>query len=218
MPLTSCATSSACSPGSVEVRARGFTLIELLAAIAVLAVLGAMAFRGLGSILEAESRVQAETRRWGDVALALSQMNEDVLLAVGRTVQDAAGRQAPALRVGAAALERAAGDDAPLVLTRLGSGEGAAAQSAPRRVGYRVREGILEYLAWPALDVAPAAVPQAYTLLDGVQRLQVEALDEGGQWRAAWPAGPAADALPRALRIRLVLAGGEDITRILALK
>jgi len=200
------------------VRARGFTLIELLAAIAVLALLGAMAFRGLGSILEAESRVQAETRRWGDVALAFSQMHEDALMAVGRTVQDAAGRRAPALRVGAAALERFEGDDAPLVLTRLGSGEGAAAQSAPRRVGYRVRDGILEYLAWPALDVAPAAAPQAYALLEGVQSLRVEALDEEGRWLPAWPAGLVVDALPRALRIRVVLAGGEDLTRILALK
>ena len=199
-------------------RARGFTLIELLAAIAVLALLGAMAFRGLGSILDAESRVQGETRRWGDVALAFSQMHEDALMTVGRTVQDAAGRLAPALRVGAAALVRFEGDDAPLVLTRLGSGEGAAAQSAPRRVGYRVRDGNLEYLAWPALDVAPAAAPQAYALLDGVQSLEVEALDEAGRWLPAWPAGQTLDALPRALRIRLVLAGGEDLTRILALK
>lgn len=199
-------------------RARGFTLIELLAAIAVLAVLGAMAFRGLGSILEAESRVQEETRRWGDVSLAFSQMNEDVLMAVGRTVQDAAGRLAPALRVGAAALERAEGDDAPLVLTRLGSGEGAAAQSAPRRVGYRVRDGVLEYLAWPALDAAPAAAPQAYTLLEGVQGLTVEALDEQGRWHPVWPAGRTVDALPRALKISLALAGGEEVTRMLALK
>lgn len=193
-------------------RARGFTLLELLAAMAVLAVLGALGFRGLSSVLEAESRLQAETRRWNDLALLFSQLGEDMTMAVERPVRGFAGRASPAL-----SLEVPTDPIHPnLVLTRLGIGEGSAAQSAPRRVGYRLREGKLEYLVWPSPDAVPGAPPAAYVALEQVAAVQWQALDADGRWVNAWPAGPAANALPRAISVRLTLAGGDEVTRILA--
>ena len=116
-------------------RQRGFTLLELLVAMAVLALLGALGFRALSSVLEAETRLQAETRRWGDLALFFSQLGEDMTMAAERPVRGLAGRMSPAL-----SLEQPTDPIHPnLVLTRLGIGEGSAAQSAPRRVGYRLR-------------------------------------------------------------------------------
>jgi general secretion pathway protein J len=200
------------------VRARGFTLLELLVAMAVLAILGALGFRGLNSILDAESRLQAESRRWGDVSLLFSQMTEDLAMAVERTARDGDERTSPALLLRAAPDETAAGDDAQLVVTRLGIGEGAAAQSAPRRVGYRLRDGALEYLVWPAPDAAPGTTPAAYEVLGNVADLQLEALDFDGRWAPAWPAARSASALPRAVTVRIVLSGGETITRILPLR
>ena len=195
-------------------RQRGFTLLELLAAMAVLAVLGALGFRGLNSVLETESRLQAETRRWNDLALLFSQLGEDMTMAVERPVRELAGRTSPAL-----SLQESTDPIHPhLVLTRLGIGEGSAAQSAQRRVGYRLREGKLEYLVWPSPESAPGVPPAAYVALEHVASVQWEALDADGRWVNAWPAGRAANALPRAISLRLALAGGGEVTRILALR
>ena len=199
-------------------RQRGFALLELLAAMAVLAVLGTLSFRGLSSVLDAESRLQAETRRWTDVSLLFSQLGEDMAMAVERTRRDAAGRTSPALRLSGDAREPAGAEDAQLVVSRLGIGEGAAAQSALRRVGYRLRDGKLEYLVWPSPDSAPGAQPAVYAVLEGVAELHWQALHADGRWVDAWPVGTAAEVLPRAVSVRLALAGGVEVTRILALR
>jgi general secretion pathway protein J len=198
-------------------RQRGFTLLELLVAMAVLAILGALAFRGLDSVLDAEARLQAESRRWSDVSLLFSQLSEDLTMAVERTARDGAERTSPALRLHSAAGESAA-DDAQLVNTRLGIGEGAAAQSAPRRVGYRLRERTLQYLVWPAPDSAPRTTPVAYEVLDNVADLRLQALDFDGRWADEWPGARPVSALPRAVTMRIELSGGETITRIVALR
>jgi general secretion pathway protein J len=198
------------------VRPRGFTLLELLAAMAVLAVLGTLSFRGLSSVLDAESRLQAETRRWTDMSLLFSQLGEDMTMAVERTRRDAANRASPALRLAGGVPADAEG--AQLVVSRLGIGEGAAAQSALRRIGYRLREGRLEYLVWPSPDSAPGAQPAVYAVLEGVAELHWQALHADGRWVDAWPAGSAAEALPRAVSLRLALADGIEVTRILALR
>lgn len=195
-------------------RSRGFTLLELLAAMAVLTVLGALAFRGLGSVLDAESRLQVETRRWNDLALLFSQLGEDMTMAVARPVRGFAGRTSPALSL----RESTDLTQPQLVLTRLGIGEGSAAQSAPRRVGYRLREGKLEYLVWPSPDGVSGAPPAAHVALEHVAAVQWQALDADGRWLSAWPPGPGANALPRAVAVRLTLAGGDEVTRILALR
>ena len=216
--------------GFTVLGARGFTLLELLVALAVLAVVGMLGSRGLNSVLEAEARLQAESRRWSDVALLFSQLSEDLTMAVGRTTRDAADRTNPALLLtaGTATVSAgttmegagiaATGSDAQLTVTRLGIGEGAATQSAPRRVGYRLRGGVLEYLVWPDLDAAPATTPAAYELLTGVTDLKWQALDVDGRWDSIWPASRAVGALPRAVSVRLALADGGEITRILPLR
>lgn len=199
-------------------RACGFTLLELLVAMAVLAVLGTLGFRGLESVLNAEERLQAETRLWDGASLLFSQLSEDAAMAVGRTVRDASGRTRPPLQLSGAPDDNAPVEEAQLVISRLGTGDGAAAQSAPRRVGYRLRGSTLEYLVWPALDAAPGAEPAAYPILEHVSDLQLQALDVDGRWATAWPTPASQAPLPRAVRARIVFAGGEDVFRILPLR
>jgi general secretion pathway protein J len=195
-------------------RQRGFTLLELLAAIAVLAVLGALGFRGLSSVLEAESRLQVETRQWNDLALLFSQLAEDMTMAVERPVRGPAGATSPAL-----SLQEATDSVQPqLVVTRLGIGEGSAAQSAPRRVGYRLREGKLEYLVWRSADGVPSVAPAAHVALEHVAAAHWQALDADGRWVNAWPAGGPANVLPRAISVRLALTSGDEVMRILSLR
>jgi len=192
---------------------RGFSLIELLVAMAVLAALASVTFRGLSSILESEARVQAETRRWGDVAIVMAHLGRDLSLAAARPVRDGAGalRAALILENGA---EAASGQ---LLLTRFGDG-GAASQADPRRVAYRVREGTLEYLVWPAADAAPGAEPASNAILENVTDLRLRALGADGAWVAVWPGTQPTNALPRAIEAQLVLAGGARITRLFALR
>jgi general secretion pathway protein J len=175
-------------------RETGFTLLELLAALAVLAVLASLSFRGLSSVLDGEAHVREQARRWSDVGLLLGQLREDVTSAV----------EGRGLALGASA-------DAQLVLTRFAEEPAA----PPRRVGYRLREGTVEYLLWaPGRDAggAPAAI---HPVLAGVAELRLSALSEDGAWSPVWPAG---QALPRALAVDLALASGERITRLFALK
>jgi general secretion pathway protein J len=212
-------------------RSRGFTLLELLVAIAVLAVVGALGYRGLNSVLEAEARLQAESRRWSDIALLFSQLSEDLTMAVGRTTRDATDLTGPALVLTAStgtvvdagsamasSGATVAGTEAQLVVTRLGIGEGTAPQSAPRRVGYRLRDGALEYLVWPDLDVAPGTTPAAYELLRRGRSEVAKALDVDGRWTPVWPANRPASALPHAVSVRVTLVDGGEITRIVPLR
>jgi general secretion pathway protein J len=199
-------------------RSRGFTLLELLVAMAVLAIVGALGYRGLNSILDAEARLQAESRRWSDVSLLFSQLSEDLTMAVGRTSRDDADRTSPALLLTGSSGAPSPAGSAQLMVTRLGIGESSASQSAPRRVGYRLRDGTLEYLVWPDLDAAPGSTPAAYELLGDVAELHWQALDADGRWASDWPVTRPAAALPRAVSMRIVLAGGGEITRILPLR
>jgi general secretion pathway protein J len=111
---------------------RGFSLLELLVAVALLALLAALGFRGLSSILDAEAHVQAETRRWSELAVVMGQLGQDLSLALARPVATAAGE---------------------LAITRLGESDAGALQSGPRRVSYRLRGATLEY------QVGPSASP-----------------------------------------------------------
>jgi general secretion pathway protein J len=193
---------------------RGFTLVEMLAAMAVLAVLAAVGLRGLSSILESEARVRAETRRWNDVALVMTQVGRDLALAVARPAHDGAGNARAALIVGGIQ----DGIHSQLELTRLGDDDNGPWQGEPRRVGYRLRERTLEYVVWPVLDDAPGTQPAVSPVLEGVTDLRLRTLDEDGAWASVWPAGGAPAAQPRGVELQLTLEGGARIRRFFALR
>jgi len=171
----------------------GFTLLELLAALAVLAVLASLSFRGLSSVLGTEARVREEAQRWNEVGLLLDQLREDASSLV----------PSRGLALGASSSE------AQLVLTRFAD----EAPAPPRRVGYRLREGTVEYLLWPlgrAADSQPAVRP----VLANVAEMKLSALRDDGTWVPVWPVGP----VPRALAVELALASGERVTRLFPLR
>jgi general secretion pathway protein J len=176
-------------------RARGFTLLELLVAMAVLALLASISWRGLDSILGAQAQVQAEMRRWEDVDRVLQQLARDLSLALERPEHAPAGE---------------------LLITRLGEMEAGAGQSGPRRVGYRLRDGGLEYFTHSSSSAATTV--EASRVLENVAALELRALGPDGQWRPLrLEPHQAAGAPPRALAAEIVLAGGERISRIFPL-
>jgi general secretion pathway protein J len=176
-------------------RSPGFTLLELLAALAVLAVLASLSFRGLSSVLDGEAHVREEARRWSEVGFLLGQLREDITSAM----------EARGLALGSSA-------EAQLVLTRFADEPAA----PPRRVGYRLREGTVEYLLWAQGREAGAPPAAAYAVLANVAEMRISALAADGTWVPVWPAG--SQTLPRALAVELALASGERVTRLFALK
>ena len=89
--------------------------------------------------------------------------------------------------------------------------------SAGQRIAYRFNNGTVEVLYWAGYDRPREAQPTAYPLVADVTRFRLSYLSSGGSWVEAWPFPRDTD-LPRAVKVELTLASGEDIERWLALR
>jgi general secretion pathway protein J len=190
--------------------ARGFTLIELLTALLILSLLALMSYRGLGAVLDAREHVRQETEKWRRVASFVARFERDVQLAAPRPVRSASG-VAPAWRGRPdATLEPR------LEFSRFASAEGV---DTARRLAYRLNEKQeVELWLWPGLDIAPDVLPARYPVLAGVTRFEVQYLTANLAWVDAWPTSTLDPLIPQAVQLRIVLASGEEIVRVLALK
>jgi len=80
---------------------------------------------------------------------------------------------------------------------------------APRRIAYRLNENDQVELWLP---------PARYPVLSAVAQFELQYLDPGLAWVEAWPRSERDPALPQAVRLRIVLASGEELVRVFALK
>ena len=189
---------------------RGFTLIELMTAILVLSLLALMSYRGLGAVLDAREHVKQETDKWRRVAAFFTRFERDVELAAPRAVRTPDGL-APAWR-GAPAVTAAVN----LEFSRFASTEGV---DTARRIGYRLNEKQeIELWLWSGLDVAPNTLPARYPVLAGVKTFELQYLNPALAWVDAWPNSPTDLQIPRAVRLRIVLASNEEIVRVFVLQ
>ena len=185
---------------------RGFTLIELMSALLILALLALMSFRGLGAVLDARDHVRRETEKWKSVAAFFSRFQHDAQLSSPRAVRAASGI-APAWRG-----DRSSGAE----FSRFAQAEGL---DSARRVGYRLNEASeIEISLWPGLDVAPNAQPARYVVLSAVTLFELQYLGPELAWVDAWPRADRGSLLPQAVRLRIVLASGEELIRVFSLK
>ena len=187
----------------------GLTLIELIVAVALLALLTVMAYRGLDSMTRANDRTLAESERWRAMTLLLERFGADVSQPARRPVRGPADAPLPAWW--GRAMSEPNGADAQLEFSR---------KSPPgrdeSRLGYRLRGGNVELLVWGVLDRAPASPAEVYPLLEQVSALQFRHLDAQGVWQEQWPVKDT-EPLPRAVSIELTLAEGPSVKRIFAL-
>jgi general secretion pathway protein J len=187
----------------------GLTLIELIVAVALLALLTVMAYRGLDSMTRANDRTLAESERWRATTLLLERFGADVSQPARRPVRGAAGVPLPAWW--GRAMSEPEGADAQFEFTR---------KSPPgrdeSRLGYRLRDGNVELLVWRVLDRAPVSSVEVYALLEHVSALRFRHLDAQGLWQDQWPVTDS-EPLPRAVSIELTLTDGPSVKRIFAL-
>ena len=204
---------------------RAFTLVELLVALAIFAIMAMMSYRTLDSVFQTRQHLSSETARLRDVALLFARLDDDFVALFDRPARNADNLLDDALRL-TALLPGA--DDATLVFTRSGFAGGTGQSAAPQRVGYRIKEDVLELVLWPSLDSAPRTVPRAVPALTGVREAKWRAMDGGGNWQNVWRSTPvstsgatstiAPSLMPAALELSITLANGETLTRVFALR
>ena len=201
-----------------ERQIRGFTLIEVLIALTIFAVMSALAYRGLTSILDARDRVAQENRKWREISVFFARLEADLVNAVARDIRNS-NNLTEAAFIGNATFAKES--EGQLMFTRMGLPGASGTLAAPQRLGYRLKQGTVEELVWPVLDQGQRTVPAVYPLLAGVNTLRLRYLDSTNQWRDTWPGLSSATAtvtpLPKAVEVALTLDSGETITRLLLL-
>lgn len=187
----------------------GLTLVELIVAVALLALLTVMAYRGLDSMTRANERTLIESERWRTITLFLERFAADVSQPARRPLRGPS--DAPLATWWGRAISEPAGTEAQFEFSRKSpSGQDES------RLGYRLRGGSVELLVWPVLDRAPGSSVQVYPLLQDVSALRFRHLDAQGLWQDHWPVADT-EPLPRAISIEFTLGGGSPVKRIFAL-
>lgn len=191
-------------------RHRGFTLLEVLVAIGIFALFSTMAYGSLTRLLESRERVETERLFWREIALAFGRMQDDFTFARNRPVRDTDGGPLPAFR-GQPTDLRALGEPS-VELTR-----GGVTSIGPlpdlQRIAYRLDEGVLYRVYWPALDRAATTKPISIPVFEDVEDFKVRFYQNA--WLDHWPplGQTQFPALPRAVEITLAHRTRGSFTR-----
>ncbi|CAB3920087.1 PulJ/GspJ family protein [Achromobacter piechaudii] len=198
---------------SRRTRQAGFTLIEVLVALALMALVSLMAWRGLASVSSARDRIEQQAEDTDAIVRTLGQMARDVELSYSGPGFDAPGKDAVALSSGLRLLRQSRGGQTLEVLRPDPDGNG-----LWQRVQWQVRpDGLWRASGPPApRSPLPAAVNGAL-LLPGVHALSLRAWVPGVGWANA---NASFGAAPTGIEITLARGAASDpqrYTRILEL-
>jgi len=180
---------------------RGFTLLELLIALAIFALVAAMAYGGLNTMLRTTDGMEARADALRAIQLGWLWVDRDLEQFLDRPIRNEYGDRLAALRVGT--------PDGDLIeFTRAGwSNPLGEARSSLQRVAYRLEDDILYRRWWLVLDRAQDSAPVEEPLLEGVTEVEIRVLDDQRRWQAQWPPldqdPEAPPARPLAIELRL---------------
>jgi general secretion pathway protein J len=187
----------------------GFTLIELLVAVALMAVVSLLSWRGLDAVLQSRERIAAASDELRALSLAFSQLDED--LRKSWAVRLLRPSQAPVRLTVVGEQARA-----QLELLRESGRNDAPTQIQP--VIWRLQAGQLErgFGPWRAPDgLAPSVALTWQPILSDVRDVLLQAYVKGQGWvdAAALAATPQPQPLT-GLWIRVVRADGSVLERV----
>ena len=155
----------------------GFTLVEMLIALAIFGMLTAAGVALLSvsaRTQETADRLLAET---GEVRRLQALLTADMAQAAARIHRDGDGRPQRAFT--------GAGGDQEMLMAFVRRGWSAGDEGAAlQRVGYRLRGGVLERLAFARVDGGGGAT--IVPLVENVAVARLRYRDDRGEWRDAW--------------------------------
>lgn len=190
----------------------GFTLLELLIAMSVFAVMTAVAYGGLRTVLESKQVLDARFQALAELQSAFSLLRRDIEQAVTRSVRAEAGTPLPPLM-------GHSGDGEILAITRAGwSNPRGMRRSTLQRVAYRWQGNTLHRVSWDVLDRTPEADSVDIKLLEGVEAVRLRFLDQSRDWHSVWPPEETGGTgLPSAVELALKLRDRGELLRLFCL-
>ena len=202
--------STRCAPGMTSYRrSSGFTLFEMLIAVSIFAIIGVLAFGGLGQMTRTGQAVADANNRLSDLQFAVVYFSRDWTQVSPRKIRNQYGDEESNIII----------DDGVITFTRSGwSNLLGQKRSTLQRVQYLVIENQLIRRHWRSLDQGIAELPLQAVLLDDVESLEVEFLDASEKSIRVWPVDSELDGgRPVVLAFRLDLTDIGEISRILEL-
>ena len=180
----------------------GFTLLELLVALAIFALISAMAYGGLQSVMTQQRETAVRSDRLADLQKAYRIMQRDLEQIVSREIRNEFGD-----RIGV--LVGGSGFDG-VEFSRGGHPNPAGfLRSEIQRVAYVPDQDILLRRTWRVLDRAQDTEPDEQRLVESMSLFAMRFLDQANEWQERWPPaiglGEAAPGLPVAVEVQLEL-------------
>lgn len=188
---------------------RGFTLLELLVAVAILAVVAMLSWRGLSSLASTRERLAPQNDEVQAILAGFGQLQRDL-------AQAPSSARLFALPVQPVRVLVVEGHPALQVLRLADSPDGSPATSV-QLVLYRIQEGGLRRLSSAAQRFYSAGSPvgmDGVTLVPGVDDMQIRVWRNGVGWIT--PGSDADSANTVGVEVRLLRSDGTSLRRVFA--
>ena len=190
----------------------GFTLLELLISIAVFAILSAMAYSGLQSVMDAKRVTEVQEERLVELQTAFMLIGRDLEQTVSRPVRDGFGDEQPAM-------QGSPFGNVLLAFTKAGYTNFLnKPRSTLQRVAYRLEDDELKRLSWPMVDQDFDQEPVERVLVKDVKKVEFRYFDGSDQPKDQWPASLFEDvslgALPQVVEVKFTLDDMGELRRL----
>ena len=188
-------------------RHQGFTLFEMVIAVSIFALMGVIAFGGLGQMTRTGQAIADANDRLSDLQFAVVYFNRDWIQVSPRKVRNQYGDVESNIII----------DDNVITFTRGGwSNLLGHPRSTLQRVQYLLVDNKFVRRHWRSLDQGIAEQPIQTVLLEDVESMEVEFQNALGEPIEEWPLQPgSSNGKPILLAFRLELPDMGEITRLL---
>ena len=192
---------------SVMKRNQGFTLFEMVIAISIFALIGVIAFGGIGQMTRTGQAVTSANSRLSDIQFAVVYFNRDWMQVSPRKIRNQYGDEEENILI----------EDDVITFTRSGwSNLLGHKRSTLQRVQYLVVDNKLLRRHWFSIDQGIGEEPIERVLLDNIESMEVVFQNSAGQAIRDWPSESSqSTGAPIILAINFELKDIGDITRLL---